>query len=114
MKHDWNSLKMDLETSLHFYPQLLEQYQSQNTLDKYVFTELINDVMIEANPCLKWSCFIVMLEQGDKQERWQRSASWNATRSALSLFLKYLKELCGNLLNPPCQKKSEEAILPPH
>lgn len=30
------------------------------------------------------------------------------------VFVKYLKELCGNLSNPPCPEESEEAILPPH
>ena len=27
-------------------------------LDKCLFNELINDGMIEFNPCLKWACFI--------------------------------------------------------
>ena len=69
--------------------------------------------MIELSPCLKWSCFIVMPGEGDKKDRGQRSASLNVTHSALSLFLKYLRELGSNLSKPSCQKESEDATLPP-
>lgn len=83
---------------------------TEQRLDRYLFNELINDGMIELNPCLKWSWFIVMLWEGNKKERGQGSASLNATCGALSLFLKYFRELCGNLSNPPCQEESEDRV----
>lgn len=59
---------------------------------------------------LKGPCFIVKLWEGHKKERGQRSASLNATCSVLSLFLKYFRESCANLSNPPCQGGSEDTV----
>jgi hypothetical protein len=47
-------------------------------------------------------------EQIKKQGR-QRSASLNETCSAF-LFLRYFRELHGNLSNPHCQRDSEDTI----
>lgn len=41
----------------------------EQRLNKYLFNELINDGMMELNPCLKRPCFIVMLWEGDKKKK---------------------------------------------
>lgn len=66
--------------------------------------------MIELNLCLKWPHFIIMLWEGNKKERGQRSASLNATCSALSLFLKSFRESYSHLSNSPCQGEFEDTV----